>query len=59
MFGTPIDSCVKCFGPLGVALLGGVALLEDMWTYWRKCGTVGAGFEVSMFKLCLLGIPVS
>ena len=34
-------------GPQGVALLGGVALLEWVWPCWRKCVTVGAGFEVS------------
>ena len=30
-----------------MALLGGVALLEEVWPYWRKCVTVGAGFGVS------------
>ena len=34
-------------GPRGVALLGGVALLEEVWPCWRKCVTVEVGFEVS------------
>ena len=34
-------------GPQGMALLEGVALLEYVWPYWRKCITVEAGFEVS------------
>ena len=36
-------------GPIisyGVALLGGVALMEWIWACWRKCVTVGVGFEV-------------
>lgn len=32
--------------PEGVALLGNVALLEQVWSFWRKCITVAAGFEV-------------
>ena len=27
--------------PKGVALVGGVALLEWVWPCWRKCATVG------------------
>jgi hypothetical protein len=30
-------------GPQGVALLGGVALLEEVWLYWRKWVTVEMG----------------
>ena len=30
-----------------MALLVGVALLEQVWSCWRKCVTVGVGFEVS------------
>jgi len=37
--------------PWEVAPLGGVALLEWVWP-WRKCITVGMGFEVSVLKLC-------
>lgn len=29
----------------GVALLGGMALLEWVWPYWSKCVTVGMGFN--------------
>jgi hypothetical protein len=29
----------------GVALLGGVALLEWMWPCWSSCVTVGIGFK--------------
>ena len=43
----PIDLDVGMLGPWGVALLGGVALSEWVWPCWRKCVTVGAGFEVS------------
>ena len=28
-------------------LLGSVSLLEWVWPCWRKCVTVGVGFEVS------------
>ena len=34
-------------GSQGMALLGGVALLEWVWPCWRKCVTVEVGFEVS------------
>ena len=27
----------------GVVLLGGVALLEEVWPYWKKCVTVWVG----------------
>ena len=37
----------KKMTPKGVALLGGVALLEWVWSYWRKCVTVKADFKVS------------
>ena len=30
----------------GVALLGCVDLLKLVWSCWRKCVTVGGGFEV-------------
>ena len=39
--------------PQEVALLGGVAFLEEVWPFWRRCGLVGGslslglGFEVS------------
>ena len=33
--------------PKGIALLGGMALLEYIWPSWRKYVTVGVGFEVS------------
>ena len=51
-------------GPWGVALLGGMALLEWVWPCWRKCVTVEAGFEVSRFQALsskarsLLQLPV-
>ena len=32
-------------GPQGVVVLGGVALLEEVWLCWKKCVTVGVGFE--------------
>jgi hypothetical protein len=28
----------------GVALFGGMALLEEVWFFWRKCVTVGVYF---------------
>jgi hypothetical protein len=40
----------------GVALLGGVALLEYMWHHWRNCLYVGVGFETHLLlkwkKIC-------
>lgn len=30
-----------------MALLGGVALLEWIWLYWRKCASVGVSLEIS------------
>ena len=33
--------------PKGVILLGGVALLEELWLCWKQCVIVEAGFEVS------------
>ena len=36
----------------GMALLGGVALLMKVWPCWRKCVTVGVGFEAPMLRLC-------
>ena len=38
---------VCLLGPQGVALLGSMILSEWVWPYWRKCVTVGAGFDVS------------
>lgn len=38
-------------GPWEVALLEGVALLEEVWPCQRKCVTGWAGFEVSMLRL--------
>jgi hypothetical protein len=34
-------------GTWEVLILGGVALLEEMWPCWRKCVTVGWVLEVS------------
>lgn len=34
----PIDWCVWMLGPQLVALLGGVILLEYMWSCWNRCG---------------------
>jgi hypothetical protein len=34
-----------------MALLGGVALLEWMWPCWRKCVTVGVGFDILLLVL--------
>ena len=31
---------------MGGELLGGVAYLEYVWPCWRKCGPLGANFEV-------------
>jgi len=39
------DSMVCTCLPQGVALFGGVALLEWMWPCWSKCVTVGVGFK--------------
>ena len=44
------DSNPECdglnmLGPQGVVVLGGVALLEEVWLCWKKCVTVGVGFE--------------
>ena len=41
---------VNMFGPWEVALLGSVALLEEVRPCWRKCVTVGVGFENPMLK---------
>ena len=50
---TPIHSCVWVLGLQGVALLGGVALLEWVWPCWKKCVTVWVGFEV----FCAQALP--
>lgn len=42
---TPINSCVSMLGLW--SLWGGVALLEWMWSWRRKCVTLGMVFEVS------------
>ena len=40
-------------GSLGVALLGGVALLEEVWPCRRNCVAVGACFEGSYVQAAL------
>jgi hypothetical protein len=34
-------------------LLGGVALLEQVWPCWSRCGLVGVG--VALLKVCHCG----
>jgi hypothetical protein len=50
LFSKAIDECggLNMLGPYRLALLGGVtfALLEWVWPCWRKCVTVGVGFEI-------------
>ena len=36
-----------------VALLGSLALLDQVWPCWRKCVTVQAGFEDSYAQVLL------
>ena len=38
---------------IGVALLGGMALLEWVWPCWRKCITLEVGFEGSYTQAML------
>jgi hypothetical protein len=45
-------------GPWRVASLRGVALLEEVWPYWRKCVTSGSDFEVS-YAQALVGVESS
>ena len=48
--------------PIGSGIFEGVALLEWVWTCWRKYITVGAGFEVSYAQAtaqCLNQLPVA
>ena len=37
---------LNMLGAWEVALLRGVALMEWVWPCWRKCVTVGVGFEM-------------
>ena len=34
---------LNMLGPREMALLGGVALLEEVWPYWKRCGLIGGG----------------
>ena len=39
-------TCLKAGSPVGGTVwegLGGVALLEEVWPCWRRCGLVGGG----------------
>jgi hypothetical protein len=54
----PIHSWVGMFGPLEVALLGGVVLWEWVWPCQRKCVTVSR-FSGLMLKLCPVWLTVS
>jgi hypothetical protein len=35
----------------GMALLGDVALLEEVWPFWSNCVTVEMGFETLLLAM--------
>ena len=49
-----IDSCVRMLAAKGVALLGGVALLEEVWPCCRNCGLAVGQPLRSQLKLFVL-----